>query len=190
MLWEIMLRLQLRGFAAFWCNTVNSNGPGPSGQENSMNWMVFAVLTVMMWGLYGVFLHTGRMAMAPGPDGLFKAFLFVGIAYFLVAIVGPLIVLYARGATWSFSPKGIQWSLLAGVVGALGAFSVLLAFGVGGKPAVVMAIIFAGAPIVNALVALVKHPPVHGFSSISWVFWLGIALAASGGALVTLYKPT
>lgn len=155
-----------------------------------MNWMMFAVLTVMMWGLYGVFLHTGRMAMAPGPDGLFKAFLFVGIAYFIVAIVGPLIVLYARGATWSFSPQGIQWSLLAGVVGAIGAFSVLLAFGAGGKPAVVMAIIFAGAPILNAFVAIMKHPPAGGFSSISWVFWLGIALAASGGALVTLYKPT
>ena len=45
---------------------------------------------------------------------------------------------------------GMVWSLIAGIVGALGAFGVLLAFGAKGTPAVVMAIVFAGAPVVNA----------------------------------------
>jgi hypothetical protein len=82
-----------------------------------------------------------------------------------------------------------MWSLLAGAVGAIGAFGVLLAFGAGGSPSVVMAIIFAGAPIINAVVALSVHPPAGGWGAIRWQFYVGIVLAAMGGSLVTLYKP-
>jgi drug/metabolite transporter (DMT)-like permease len=78
---------------------------------------------------------------------------------------------------------------LAGIVGAAGAFSVLLAFGAKGTPAVVMSIIFAGAPIINALYALILHPPAGGWQKLPLPFVLGIVLAAAGGCLVTLYKP-
>ena len=61
--------------------------------------------------------------------------------------------------------------------------------GAKGHPAVVMSIIFAGAPIVNAIVTLAMHPPAGGWSAIRWPFVLGIVLAACGGMLVTLYKP-
>ena len=81
------------------------------------------------------------------------------------------------------------WSLLAGIVGAVGAFGVLLAFGAKGSPAVVMSIVFAGAPVLNAAYALVLHPPAGGWQKLPWPFVLGIALAAIGGCLVTLYKP-
>ena len=80
-------------------------------------------------------------------------------------------------------------SLIAGGVGAIGAFCVLLAFGAKGQPAGVMSIIFAGAPVVNAVVGLTLHPPKGGFSGISWQFYAGILLAACGGMLVMLYKP-
>jgi hypothetical protein len=49
-----------------------------------------------------------------------------------------------------------------------------------------MSIVFAGAPVVNAFVAMAFHPPAHG---LRWQFVLGIALAAVGGGLVTLYRP-
>lgn len=52
-----------------------------------------------------------------------------------------------------------------------------------------MAIVFAGAPIVNALVSILQHPPEGGLSSIKPQFFIGIALAALGGCLVTYYKP-
>ena len=73
--------------------------------------------------------------------------------------------------------------------GAVGAFCVLLAFGARGSPPAVMSIVFGGAPIVNAVVALLMHPPAGGWSGLRWQFFLGIALAAIGGCLVTLYKP-
>jgi drug/metabolite transporter (DMT)-like permease len=98
-------------------------------------------------------------------------------------------VLLLNGASWKFTPGGVGWSLVAGIVGAAGAFGVLLAFGAKGTPAVVMSIVFAGAPVVNAIYSLALHPPVGGWRNLPWPFVLGILLAATGGCLVSLYKP-
>jgi len=152
-------------------------------------WLVFSLATVAAWGLYGVLLHSGQVAMGDPANGRTKAFLWVGIAYFLIAIVGPLALLIQSGAGWSMPPRGVFLSLLAGAVGAIGAFCVLLAFGAKGSPPVVMSIVFAGAPIVNALVAIALHPPAGGVSSLRWQFYAGIVLAALGGMMVTFYKP-
>lgn len=152
-------------------------------------WLLFALLTVFTWGVYGIFLHTGQLAMGDPVNGRYKAFLFVGVAYFITAVLAPLAVLLVKGATWQFPTKGLVWSLVAGIVGAIGAFGVILAFGAQGTPAVVMSIIFAGAPVVNATYALITHPPAGGWGSIKPQFYLGILLAALGGCLVTYYKP-
>jgi hypothetical protein len=152
-------------------------------------WLSFALLTVVSWGVYGVFLHKGQLGMGDPENGRIKAFFWVGIAYFLIAIVGPALLLLVNNAGWSMAGQGVRWSLLAGAVGAIGAFCVLLAFGAKGNPAVVMSIVFAGAPIVNAVVALAMHPPAGGLASLRWQFVAGIVLAALGGTLVTLYKP-
>src|SRR3954449_6160103 len=164
----------------------NPQGPG-------MTWLVFALLTVVSWGVYGIFLHTGQTSMGSGGDpsvARYKAFLFVGLAYFLTAVLAPLFLLMLKGAAFSgYTGKGMAWSLIAGIVGAIGAFGVLLAFGAGGKPGVVMSIVFAGAPVVNAVYTLWQHPPPGGMSSIKPQFFLGILLAALGGFLVTYFKP-
>jgi hypothetical protein len=154
-----------------------------------MNWFTFALMTVVSWGLYGIFLHSGQVAMNDKANGLFKAFLFVGLAYFLTAVLAPLAMLATRKTDWSFPAAGMGWSLLAGIVGAAGAFCVLLAFGAKGTPGVVMSIVFAGAPIVNAVVAMGLNPPAGGLAAVKWQFYLGIVLAATGGCLVTFFKP-
>jgi hypothetical protein len=154
-----------------------------------MNWIVFALMTVVSWGVYGIFLHTGQMGMKDAVNGRYKAFLFVGIAYFLTAVLAPLAMLVMRGADWNYPKSGMLWSLVAGIAGAVGAFCVLLAFGAKGTPSVVMAIVFAGAPVINAVVAIAQHPPAGGLSSIKPQFFIGILLAALGGCLVTYYKP-
>jgi hypothetical protein len=154
-----------------------------------MNWLIFALMTVVSWGLYGILLHSGQVAMADKSNGLYKAFLFVGLAYFITAVLAPLGMLLVRKADWSFPAAGMGWSLVAGIAGAIGAFCVLLAFANDGKPGVVMSIVFAGAPVVNAVVAVLLHPPEGGLGSIKPQFYLGILLAALGGCLVTLYKP-
>lgn len=159
-----------------------------SGSSGNL-WLTFALMTVASWGLYGIFLHSGQMAMADPQQGRYKAFLWVGIAYVLIAVIGPTVMLVMGGTDWVMPGKGIRLSLLAGVLGAVGAFTVLLAFGAGGKPAYVMSIVFAGAPVVNATVGLAMHPPAGGIGSLDKRFILGLLLALTGGALVTIYKP-
>jgi hypothetical protein len=150
-------------------DSIVSNSSNPQGSA----WLLFSLLTVGCWGLYGAFLHSGQQEMHDPVNGRYKAFLCVGVAYFLTA----------------FSAGGVGWSITAGIVGAVGAFGTLLAFGAKGTPAVVMSIVFAGAPVVNALYALALHPPAGGWQKLPWPFVLGILLAAIGGCLVSLYKP-
>jgi hypothetical protein len=163
----------------------------PTGQANQpgMTWLAFALMTVVSWGVYGILLHTGQMAMGDPINGRYKAFLFVGVAYLLTAVLAPLAILVANGASWQMPLRGIVWSLVAGTAGAVGAFCVLLAFGAKGTPPVVMSIVFGGAPVVNAIVAIAMHPPANGMAGVRWPFVMGIVMAALGGCLVTLYRP-
>lgn len=162
---------------------------------SSYSWLFFALGTVVTWGLYGIFLHMGQVGMADPVNGRYKAFLFVGVAYFLTAVLAPLLILLLRGTDWHFPAKGLWLSLFAGILGAIGAFFVLLSLGAlfaqGNRsaPAVVMSIIFSGAPIVNAIVAMVMHPPAGGLAGIRWPFVLGIVMAATGAYLVVKFKP-
>ncbi len=160
-----------------------------AAQGPGLTWLIFALMTVFTWGVYGILLHAGQLEMGDPENGRYKAFLFVGIAYFLTAVLAPLALLVARGASWDLPAKGMGLSLVAGLAGAAGAFAVLLAFGAKGSPTVVMSIIFAGAPIVNAIVSLLLHPPAGGYGALRWQFVAGILLAALGGCMVTLFKP-
>lgn len=158
-------------------------------------WLLFALMTVVSWGVYGILLHKGQVLMGDPVNGRYKAFLFVGVAYFVVAILGPILVLKSAGANWKFTAGGVNWSFWAGVAGAVGAFTTLLALGAAFKAkvdnpaAVVMSIVFSGAPIVNAVVSVAldrmagKHYPLPG------PFLAGIVLAAVGGFMVVKFKP-
>ncbi|HEX6882664.1 MAG TPA: hypothetical protein VF530_04735 [Planctomycetota bacterium] len=152
-------------------------------------WLAYALATVLSWGVYGVLLHLGQLGMGDPANGRIKAFLCVGVAYFLVAVLAPLGILLAAKASWIYPAKGLVFSILAGIAGAIGALCVLLAFGAKGNPAVVMSIVFAGAPVVNAVVAMLVHPPAGGFGSVRWQFVAGVLLAALGGLLVMRYRP-
>jgi len=152
-------------------------------------------MTVICWGTYGVCMHTGSMKMESPEHGRIMAFLWVGLAYFLTAVIAPIIILKLKGGPidfWAYPAKGWQWSLIAGTLGAIGALGVLLAFGAAPAPKptayvpVIMSIIFAGAPIVNAIVNTTK---TNAWGNVSAPFILGIVLAAVGGFLVTKYVP-
>jgi drug/metabolite transporter (DMT)-like permease len=158
--------------------------------SHGYTWLAFTLLTVVSWGVYGILLHKGQVLMGDPANGRYKAFLFVGIAYFLTAVLAPLLLLMIKGAAFSgYTSGGNWWSLIAGIAGAIGAFGVLLAFGAKGKPPEVMAIVFAGAPVINALVALYLTRHEVDWGKVNPLFYAGIALALAGGALVTWFKP-
>ena len=136
--------------------------------------------------------------MPMGPEAAnagLKAFLFVCVAYALIGLAA-LAVLKLRGTNWSFGQNGITWSLIAGGAGALGAFTLVLALGAaaqiykGAAAAAVMPIVFAGAPIVNTVVAMSVHPPEGGLKSLPLPFVLGCILAATGAFMVAKYAPS
>jgi hypothetical protein len=157
-----------------------------------MLWLGFAMMTVLTWGLYGAFLAKGAAGFE---HDRMKAFFMVGIAYVLVAVIAPSIVLLVTGKGFNFFdfPEGIKLSLFAGILGAIGAFTALMALSSNPLPgplaaSQVMSVIFAGAPIVAAAYGLIYRK--DGLSGLPWQFVVGLILAASGGALVTLFKPT
>ena len=157
-----------------------------------MHYLHFALLTGVCWGTYGVCMHIGSSNMGDKENGRIMAFLWVGLAYFITAVVAPIIILKLKEgnvAFWTYPAKGWQWSLFAGTLGAIGALGVLLAFGKMPSPAyvpVIMSIIFAGAPIVNALVNTAKE---NNWGNVKLPFIAGICLAALGGYLVTKHAP-
>ncbi len=149
--------------------------------------LVFIVLTFLCWGSYGPVLHEGQGAMGGGGRDLWRPFIFVGIAYFLVAVCGPLILGRFREEPGQWGIRGVLWSLLAGAVGALGSLGILLAFSKGGSPLFVMPLVFGCAPVVNTVFTMLTN---HTARNATWPFFLGILLVALGAAGVLRFKPS
>ena len=148
-------------------------------------WMVFVVLTVVCWGAYVPTLHSGQVAL--GKNSPLRAFLFVGVAYFVMAGVILAYIAFTNAEPMSFTGHGMTMCTIAGILGAIGALGIVFAMKGGGKPLIVAPLVFAGAPIVNTLVSMLYHKPTK---SPHMLFYIGIVLAATGAAMALKYKPT
>jgi hypothetical protein len=147
-----------------------------------MLWIVFAFGAALAWGLYGPALHQGQVQLGSP----MRALLCVGVAYFLIAVLVPLVSLSYQGQLQGFTMKGSVAATLAGTLGAAGAVCIILAFRAGGLPTYVMPLVFAGAPLVNVLFSMWLHPPKV---SPNPLLYLGFVLAATGAGLVLYFKP-
>ena len=147
-----------------------------------MGWVLFAIGAALSWGAYGVALHRGQVALG----NPLRALLCVGVAYFLVGVLVPVAALAFQGELKGFNGAGTTAATAAGVLGALGAVCIIWSFRNGGSPAIVMPLVFGGAPLVNVLVSISQHPPKTAPSPMLYV---GFLLAALGGFLVLYFKP-
>jgi hypothetical protein len=153
---------------------------------------IFAFCTALFWGTYGPILSKGHHLMHT--DGRLRPFICVGIAYLLVAVIGPIVVMYTTGidkgegiiSGWTF--WGIVWSTIAGAVGALGAFTLIMALGAGGpaSPVYVMPIVFGCAPVVSAFTSMYMN---NTFDKISPFFAAGLILVAVGAVTILITAP-
>jgi uncharacterized membrane protein len=149
-------------------------------------WLIFVVGAAFAWGTYVPLLHQGQQEL--GRPSALRAFLFVGIAYFLTAVLLPGILLWGfKAEPLTFNMKGAGFSLVAGVAGAAGALCVAFAILKGGKPVIVAPLIFAGAPMINTLVSMVWHPPA---TTPKPIFFIGILMAAVGAGIALWSKPS
>ncbi|MEZ6108206.1 MAG: hypothetical protein R3B96_19395 [Pirellulaceae bacterium] len=74
----------------------------------------FIALTALCWGVYGPVLHKGQYLM--GENGIpssLRPLICVGIAYFIIAVIFPLAVLFSKGEKGSWTTTGFIWSFLA-----------------------------------------------------------------------------
>jgi hypothetical protein len=147
-----------------------------------MAWLIFVAGAVLSWGAYGALLHLGQTQLG----NPLKALLCVGVAYFLIGVLLPVIGLSAQGGLSGFNSTGLITATIAGALGAIGAGCIIWSFKAGGLPVYVMPLVFGGAPIVNVLVTMVIHPPK---SAISPMLYVGFLLAAAGAFIVLRYRP-
>ena len=148
-----------------------------------MEWVIFVAGTVLSWGAYGVLLHMGQTQLG----NPLKALLCVGVAYFLIGVIVPVVGLGAQGDLSNFDTGGLVTATIAGALGAIGAVCIIYSFRFGGLPVYVMPLVFGGAPIVNVLVSMAIHPPKQALNPLLFV---GFLFASIGAALVLYYRPT
>ena len=67
-----------------------------------MPWFAYVAGAVLSWGVYGAALHKGQVALG----NPMRAFLCVGIAYFLIGILGPVVTLASQGELRNFNAFG------------------------------------------------------------------------------------
>ena len=142
-----------------------------------MVWVIFVAGAVFSWGAYGALLGLGT-AQLQNP---LKALLCVGVAYFLIGVIIPVVGLSAQGNLSAFNSNGLVTATIAGALGAIGAACIIYAFQNGGLPVYVMPLVFGGAPIINVLVSMVIHPPK---AAINPLLYLGFLLASVGAGMV------
>lgn len=156
-----------------------------------MKWLLFVAVAALAWGAYVPTIHHGQNAFGGrlNPNSSMRAFLFIGLAYFAMAVVVPglWLMTHQEPADKGFNVGGVTLSTLAGILGATGALGVVFALKFGGSPLYVAPLVFAMAPIVNVLVFMAWDSwknPIHP------MFVVGLTLAASGAAMVLYFKPT
>jgi len=154
------------------------------GAERVVEVLLAVTLALLSWGAYGPVLHKGQAAMN---GSRLRPLICIGVAYFLIAVLVPLVLLTPLGDTGNWSVGGIAWSMAAGGLGAIGALGTILAFACGGKPFTVMPVVFGCAPVINTLTTLsLSRTPT---SALSPFFLAGILIVGVGAATVLVFGP-
>ncbi|MHB1422271.1 MAG: hypothetical protein ACYC3I_03550 [Gemmataceae bacterium] len=171
-------------------------------------WLFWVGLAGLSWGTYVPLIFYGGNELGGKPASRILAILCVGVAYFVIAVLFPLVYLYVLTPTEQRpepTANGLLFASLAGVAGAVGAICVIFASKSATQTAMqaqlppatyrlyIAPMIFGLAPIINTIFSLIWHPskgqPWHfGFDMPGWKLWLGIIFVGLGAALVLFSK--
>ncbi len=145
--------------------------------------ILFTAMTALCWGVYGPTLHRGQTAMA---GSRLRPFICVGLAYFLIAVIVPMLLLARWAEPGEFTFTGSTWSFVGGAAGALGALGIIMAFTFGGKPIFVMPLVFGGAPVINTFVSVVQ---AGNYDQLHPMFYAGLIVVVAGAVTVLVFAP-
>ncbi len=158
-------------------------------------WLAFALGAGLCWGTYIPMIAFGGKELG----SRYTAFLCVGIAYLLIAIVFPVGKFMTTPGEFKAKPLGLTFATLAGAAGAFGALFVIFANNAAkdnpDARMYIAPVIFGLAPLLNTLISLLWHPssddPLHFAAPKVWPDWklyVGILLTGAGIALVLYSK--
>ena len=153
--------------------------------------LVSIATTALCWGIYGPVLHWGQAGMG---GARMRPFMGVGIAYFVIAIVVPIVLVYVlhqeSDEKFHWTWKGTFWSLAGGAAGAIGALGIIMAFNFGGRPDYVMPLVFGFAPVVNTLFTMYFNQTWRYINGIHGsMYFAGLILVAVGAVVVLTFAP-
>lgn len=153
--------------------------------------LLFVAGAALSWGVYVPTVHEASMQLKSN----LRAFLFVGVAYFLTAVLIPSFMIFVlkndpttKGVP-NFDGGPMMWGLAAGVAGAAGALCIIFAVNTAGPGGAIYVapLVFAGAPIINTIATMTYFHPTKTMPD--WRFFAGLALAALGMVMVVIFKP-
>lgn len=163
-------------------------------------WLLYVLMAGLCWGTYvPLIAFGGKNLSAPGHPfaGRYAAFLCVGVAYFVIAVVFPLARSWSVGEPIPTKPVGLAFAALAGVAGALGALGVIFATANAAPEdrMYIAPLIFTLAPLLNTVISLFWHPtadnPFHFAAPErmpSWKLFVGVVMVGIGAGLILLSK--
>jgi hypothetical protein len=171
-------------------------------QDPNMNpkWLLVATFVggaALSWGVYVPLVHLATTKIGSN----MRAFLMVGVAYFLVAVLVPSLFIFVLKSDPTARPNvnwatgNLLWGLLAGISGAIGALCVIFATrdanALAGSygPLLVAPLVFAGAPIINTIAQMTIFAHGQKLPAPSPQFYAGLCMAAVGMVMVMVYKP-
>ena len=95
-----------------------------------MNWLTFVAGAVLSWVVYGAMLHQGQTKLGSP----LRALLCVGVAYFLIGVIVPVVMMMSQGQLDSrgWNASGATFATVAGALGAIGAACIIFSFRAGG----------------------------------------------------------
>ncbi|HEY8506100.1 MAG TPA: hypothetical protein VIL46_16050, partial [Gemmataceae bacterium] len=130
--------------------------------SDSKVWLLYVLMAGLCWGTYvPLIAFGGKNLSAPGYPfaGRYAAFLCVGVAYFVIAVVFPLTRAWSVGEPIPSRSVGLVFAGLAGAAGALGALGVIFATAAAqpGDRIYIAPLIFTLAPLLNTLISLFWH---------------------------------
>jgi drug/metabolite transporter (DMT)-like permease len=167
-------------------------------------WIVYVALAGLAWGTYVPIIFYGGSELGGRPNARLMAILCVGVAYFVIGVLVPLVLFLSGQYPWpEMKGTGLIFSGLAGVAGAVGAICVIFASQAARAAAgptnpdayrlYIAPLIFGLAPIINTVVSTFWHPGkgepfIFHVTVPHPLLWVGIVLVGLGAALVLYSK--
>jgi drug/metabolite transporter (DMT)-like permease len=144
-------------------------------KENRL-WFLYAMVTVVAWGIWGAFIDTPAQQKPPFPETLGY------VVWAFVMIPPALVALWIVGWKIEYDAKSIFWGCVAGFLGAGGQLILFKTLRI--APAYLVFPFVALSPVVTIAMALVlskERATAKG--------WVGIALAVVAGVLLAYAPP-